>query len=122
MARGGTVKRLVIAFIVIGAAGYAAINPGVVDTFYRGIYPSDPAKAQALDMCFMENHEFNRLDADQRDACYSRMLQRLGEITPADRTNMNAIDLQRSAAQGSMPKSDIIRLQQNQLAAAHSPH
>ncbi|HXC26622.1 MAG TPA: hypothetical protein VNV38_01610 [Stellaceae bacterium] len=115
-------RRIVIAFIVIGAAGYAAINPGVVDAFYRDIYPSDPAKAQALDMCFVENHEFNRLNAGQRDACYQRMLQRLGEITPADRPNVNPIDLQRAAAQGSMPKSDIIRLQQNQIAAAHLPH
>ena len=121
MVLGRTLRRVVAAFVIIGAGGYAVTNPGMVKALYRGIYPSDPAKREALDMCFMENHEFNRLDADQRDTCYKRMLQPLGEITTSEQPNVNPIDLQRAAAQRSMPRNDIIRLEQNQTAA-HSPH
>ena len=120
MARGRTIRRTVLALIVIGAGAFAVVNPGVVKAFYRDIYPDDPAKRQALELCFMQDHKFNRLDADQRDACYTRMLQPLGEVTPSEQPNVNLVDLQRAAAQGSMPRNDIIRLQENQ-AAPHSP-
>ena len=121
MGLGRMIRRVLMALIVLGAGGFAAMNPGVVKAFYHGIYPSDPAKREALDMCFMENHKFNRLDAGERDACYKRMLQPLGEVTTSEPPNVNAIDLQRAAAEGSMPRNDIIRLQQNQTAP-HSPH
>ena len=114
-------KRMVLTLVVIGAGGYAAMNPGVVNAFYRGIYPDDPAKQQALELCFMQDHAFNRLDAGARDACYSRMLQPLGEMSTSGQPTVNMVDLQRAAAQGSMPRNDIIRLQENR-DAPHSPH
>lgn len=120
MALGRTVRRIAMMGVVLGAAGFAVMNPGMVKAFYHDIYPDDPAKRQALDMCFMENHKFNRLDADERDACYKRMLQPLGEITSSAPPNVNAVDLQRAAAQGSMPRNDIIRLQEDRTP--RSPH
>ena len=122
MALGRTIRRLMLALIVVGAGAFAAMNPGGVKAFYRDIYPDDPAKRQALELCFMQDHKFNRLDAGQRDACYQRMLQPLGEVPASDQANINMIDLQRAAAQGSMPRNDIIRLQENQAGAPHSPH
>jgi hypothetical protein len=99
--------------VILGAGAFAVMNPGVVKAFYDQIYPSDPAKREALDLCFMQDHKFNRLDADARDACYQRMLQPLGEINASDRPIVNAVDLQRAAATTSMPRSDIIRLQED---------
>jgi hypothetical protein len=112
---------MMMAFLILGGGAFAATNPGVVKGFYDDLYPSDPAKREALDMCFMENHQFNRLDADARDACYKRMLQPLGEVTATEQPSVNIIDLQRAAAQGSMPRNDIIRLQEDRHAP-HSPH
>ena len=117
-------RRPIIVLLVVGAAGFAAMKPEVVKAFYEGIYPSDPVKRQALDMCFMEDHQFNRLDAAARDACYRRTLFTLGEASPAPKAappKVNIVDLQRAAGQSSMPHNDIIRLQENQLAL-QSPH
>lgn len=107
--------------VILGAGAFAAMNPGVVKAFYDQIYPSDPAKREALDLCFMQDHKFNRLDADERDSCYQRMLQPLGEINSSERPVINPVDLQRAAAQGSMPRSDIIRLQEDRNVP-HPPH
>jgi hypothetical protein len=109
-------KRTVLGLAVITAGAFAALNPGVVKAFYEDIYPSDPTKSEALDMCFMENHTFNRLDSGERDACYKRMLRPLGEITAAAQASFNPVDLQRAAAQPNMPHNDIIRLQENRTA------
>jgi len=137
MAGGRTIRRLLVAGVVVAAGGFAAMNPGVVKAFYRDIYPDDPARRQALELCFMQDHKFNRLDTGEREACYKRMLMLVGAVSSSDQGNtINPIDLERAAAQGSVPRNDIIRLQQNQNAqnqnaqnqnaqnqnALHSPH
>ena len=117
-------KRPILVLLVIGAASFAAMKPETVKAFYEGIYPSDPVRRQALDMCFMEDHQFNRLDTSERDACYRRTLFTLGEASPAPKATqptVNLVDLQRVAGQGSVPHNDILRLQENQLAL-HSSH
>jgi len=120
-----TVRRLVMMLVVIGAAGFTITNPGVVTGFYEDLYPSDPAKRHALELCFMQDHKFNRLFANERDACYHRMLSSLGEIPAAgavsEQPTANLVDLQHSAGAGSAPRNDIRRLEQNENAA-HSPH
>ena len=114
-----------MAAVVIAAGGFAAMNPGVVKAFYEDLYPSDPLKRQALDLCFMQDHQFNRLDATERENCYHHMLQPLGELSssvaPADQPHTNLLDLQRAAGEGSMPRNDIRRLEQQQ-DALHSSH
>jgi hypothetical protein len=114
-------KRMALTLIVIGAGAYAAMNPGVVNAFYHDVYPDDPAKRQALELCFTQDHTFNRLDASARDACYSRMLPQLGEVSATRQPTVNMVDLQRAAAQSSMPRNDIIRLQEDRNAP-HPPH
>jgi hypothetical protein len=115
-------RRLTLAFVVIGAGGFAAIHPDAVKAFYENIYPSDPAKRQALDMCFTEDHKFNRLDATERDACYKRTMFTLGEVSPAGaaQPSVNLVDLHRAAGEGSLPRNDILRLQEDQAAARFS--
>jgi hypothetical protein len=113
-----TMRRGVMLLAVVGVGGFAAMNPSVVKGFYEDLYPSDPAKRQALELCFMQDHKFNRLDADQREACYHHLLSSLGDIPAAGaaalRPTANLVDLQRSAGAGSVPRNDIRRLEQNQ--------
>jgi len=114
----------VIAAALVGGGAFLAMNPGVVRGFYEDLYPNDPAKRQALELCFMQDHKFNRLEASEREACYRRMLQSIGDIPPPgaapQQANTNLVDLERAAAGGSMPRNDIRRLEQNQNAL-HRP-
>jgi len=125
MVRARTVRRWVMTLAVIGAGGFAITNPGLVKGLYEDLYPSDPAKRHALELCFMQDHKFNRLFADEREACYHRMLSSLGEIPAAgaatEQPTANLVDLERSAGAGNVPRNDIRRLEQNENAA-HSPH
>jgi hypothetical protein len=125
MALRRTVRRLVMALVVVGVGAFAVMNPSAVKAFYEDLYPNDPAKRQALELCFMQDHKFNRLEPDEREACYHRMLQPLGDISavnaPPDQPNANLVDLQRASGAGSMPRNDIRRLEQNQNPP-HSPH
>jgi hypothetical protein len=93
----------------------------VFKAYYEDLYPSDPARRHALELCFMQDHKFNRLFADAREACYHRMLSSLGEIpaagAAAEQPTANLVDLQHSAGAGNAPRNDIRRLEQNENAA-----
>jgi hypothetical protein len=120
-----TVRRAALAVAVVAAAGFAAIRPDIVKGYYNDLYPVDPAKRQALDLCFMQDHKFNRLDPDERDACYRHILYSVGDTAAGGsvKPDANPIDLQRAAGQtsNSMPKNDIRRLQQTENTI-HTPH
>jgi hypothetical protein len=124
MAFGRSIRRGVVVIAVIAAGGFAAIHPDAVKAFYEDLYPSDPAKRQALELCFMQDHKFNRLDSDEREACYHHMLLPAtissGAVTP-QQAETNLLDLQRAAGQGSMPRNDIRRLEQTH-DAVHASH
>jgi hypothetical protein len=83
------------------------------------------AKRQALALCFAQDHQFNRLNAGERDACYRHMLFRLGDPTPSGslvaQPPVNFVDLQRAAGEGSLPHNDVRRLEQTD-SANHSSH
>jgi hypothetical protein len=108
---------------VIGAGGFAAVHPDVVKAFYQDIYPSDPAKSRALEVCFMQDHKFNRLDAGERELCYRHVLSTVGEVPGegAAESEINPIDLQRAASEGSLRGNDIRRAEQTEKVA-HNPH
>ena len=114
--------RIVTALAVGGAAAFAVLHPDAVKAFYEDIYPNDPAKRQALELCFTENHKFNRLDAGERDACYRRTLYAVGDTstqTPVVPT-ANPIDLRQAAGQGRLQRNDIRRAEQTDTAL-HAP-
>jgi hypothetical protein len=116
--------RTMMALVVVGASGFAAINPGMVKAFYEDIYPSDPVMRQALDICFMEDHKFNRLDESARAACYRHTLSTLGGAAASAagyQAGVNPVDLQRTVAEGSLPRNDARRLEQTQ-DVLHSAH
>jgi hypothetical protein len=123
MSFGGSVKSALFAFAAV--SGFVAgVQPKVLENLYSDIYPSDPAMRDALDLCFAQDHAFNRLYSAERLDCYRHMLMPPGNMPPvakaATRPHINLLDLQRAAALGSMPRNDIRR--QQETDALHSPH
>jgi hypothetical protein len=123
---GGVSRRLLLVAIIAFAGGAASVHPEIIGNFYESIYPSDSAKRQALDLCFLQDHKFNRLDPEERDACYLRNLTpAIGRAAMAGTTaaaiEPNAVDLWRAAGEGQMPRNDIRRREQtlNALRIAH---
>jgi hypothetical protein len=119
MAFGRVLKRGLFAAVLLGGGGMAAAYPDVVSGYYHELYPSDPAKRQALELCFLQDREFNRLDADARERCYRRALvpaaAAAGMVTP-EPLLANAVDLQHAAGAGSMPRNDIRRAEEERAA------
>jgi hypothetical protein len=110
-----------IAAIALAAA---AAHPGAVSDFYEQIYPSDAAKRQALELCFLTDHKFNRLDPDQRAACYRERhvistQVALNSVLPpptapaSTASTANFVDLWRASGQGNLPQNDIRSQEQN---------
>jgi hypothetical protein len=126
MALGRIVRRLVFAGVIVAAGGFAEMHSGAIRDFYNGVYPSDPAMREALEVCFMQDHKFNRLDADSREACYRRAMvpvetsSRDGGLARQAAAAMNAVDLRRAAGEGSLPRNDVRRTEQMK-AALHLP-
>jgi hypothetical protein len=110
--------RSTLAAVVFGLGGaYIATHGEAIINLYEALYPNDPAKRQALDMCFLENHDFNRLDAAQRTACYQHA--RLSGAFTASIVGVvpaNDIDLRQAAAAGTMPRNDVRRAEQTRDA------
>jgi hypothetical protein len=115
-----SLRRVFSTLIIAAITGFVAMNPGKVRAFYEELYPSDPAKREALELCFAQNHQFNRLDSNQRATCYRESLYRLGESIVAQSTaqvqTANPLDLRRAAAMGAVPRNDIRRQEDEQNA------
>jgi hypothetical protein len=123
-------KWLLVVAVVAFAGGVASVHPGVFVGIWEEIYPSDTVKRQALELCFMQDHNFNRLDAAQRESCYRHARLPLqaalasnaaADMLVAARVTPNAVDLRRAAAEGTLPRDDIRRLEQTENAR-HSLH
>lgn len=124
MGFGRLVRRVLVVVIFTTAGGLAAMHFRDISNFYRAIYPSDPAKREALDLCFTQDHQFNRLDANARASCYSRALTPAAMVAgyaPAAGPVANPIDLQRAAAAGHMPRNDVRRTEETE-DVLHLPH
>jgi hypothetical protein len=66
--------RLVMVPLVFSVACLAYVHRDKIIDQYTAAYPSDPAKAAAMQQCIEHNKNFNRLDADDRQACYRKYL------------------------------------------------
>src|SRR5690242_8582868 len=67
--------KLPLGVAVLGLGlGVAAANSAALKGLYQDIFPTDPAKRMALQICFLQDHKFNRLDASAREACYNHAL------------------------------------------------
>ncbi|HEX3862033.1 MAG TPA: hypothetical protein VHY35_10120 [Stellaceae bacterium] len=102
---------------------------GIVWDTYRQLYPADPAERRALNECFTEDPQFNRLDPGARAACFRHNAPMMGATAaPATTASVasgaaveprpqpapsNFVDLWRAAGQGRMPQNDIRSQQDN---------
>jgi hypothetical protein len=66
--------RLVMVPLVFSVACLAYVHRDKIIDQYTAAYPSDPAKEAAMQQCIEHNKNFNRLDADDRQACYRKYL------------------------------------------------
>jgi hypothetical protein len=111
---------LLIVVIVMGVATVAVHSTGIRD-LYLNLYPIDPARRQALELCFAQDHEFKRLDAGERENCYRQVLVPLQARAGTTPVRANPVDLRHAAAAGSMSRNDVRRTEQMQ-DALHLPH
>jgi hypothetical protein len=95
------VARLVAALIGIAAAGVAMQSP-VVSGFVADVYPQDPARQEALNLCILADRNFNRLDPAARDACYRHAFAAPASLVPPLPTGRapNQVDLGRAGSRG----------------------
>ena len=119
-------RLLLIAGLIGAAMGYAVVRPDTISEIvgnrgglfdiYARLYPGDPVKREALDVCFRQDHNFNRLFAAERRACYNQMLPaaatRTSSGNPIGLQTANFVDLWQAAGRGHMPKNDIRAQQQ----------
>jgi len=66
--------RLVMVPLVFSVACLAYVHRDKIIDQYNAAYPSDPAKAAAMQECIAHDKNFNRLDGDDRQACYRKYL------------------------------------------------
>jgi hypothetical protein len=112
---GESMKPLLVATIIGIAAGTVAMQSPVVSGFVADIYPGDPARREALNLCAFADPNFNRLDRAARDACYQHALATLASTEQSMLTGHipNQVDLAREAGRGSSPRNDVRILQQS---------
>jgi hypothetical protein len=129
----GKMKILLLSGLIGAAIGGAVVRPaavtdliGAADTvvdLYDSVFPSDPLKREALDLCFRQNHGFNRLVTAERQSCYAAVLPTQQAAAQGGIRNLglhaaNFVDLWQAAGQGHMPKNDI-RAQQHAAQVFH---
>jgi hypothetical protein len=104
---------------VVGLAGLsigvAAANPGAIRNLMQSVYPAEPALRRALDQCFLQDRNFNRLDPKARESCYRALLPTIepaaaGAHVPTPPPNF--VDLWRAAGWGHTPQNDVRSEQQ----------
>ncbi len=89
------------------ALASAASFPGEIGAFYRGSYPTDWSKRQALSVCELTNATFVRYLASERADCYARMRN---TVALGDRTGVwSKHDRARGQLAQAMPSYQTVR-------------
>jgi hypothetical protein len=65
--------RLLIA-VLLASVAIGVVDIDAVAAWWLAMYPSDPEQTTALQLCYIENHQFNRMSADARHDCYKKWL------------------------------------------------
>jgi hypothetical protein len=69
---------ILIALLIIAGVFGAVEHDGVIAK-WRVMYPTDPKEDAALQLCFGENHQFNRMSDQARKDCYEKWIPRLSD-------------------------------------------
>jgi hypothetical protein len=88
--------------------------PPELNDAYAAAYPQDPLERQALDLCYQADQRFNRLNPDERAACYARALPAAPPaLASAPHSPVNFVDLRQAQGRGRQPPGDVRSAQQN---------
>jgi hypothetical protein len=67
---------ILIPFLII-AGVFLVLEHNQVIAEWRAMYPSDPREKAALQLCYDDNHQFNRMSDKASKGCYQKWLPRL---------------------------------------------
>jgi hypothetical protein len=73
-------KVVIAGLFIIATAAILAVNRHAIVAGWNTIYPSDPALKMALQVCYIEDRQFNRLSAASRKNCYDKWLPILSAV------------------------------------------
>jgi hypothetical protein len=99
------------------SVGVGMVRPAELWGVYRQLYPADPAEQRALNECFTQDPNFNRLNPAAREACYRHNVPALAAEHAQTLRHLptgNFVDLWRAAGQGHLPQNDVRAEQQNE--------
>jgi hypothetical protein len=71
-----------ILFLVIAGVFFVRERNEVIAK-WSAMYPSDPREKAALQLCYVEDHQFNRMSDQARKGCYEKWLPRLSDRVTA---------------------------------------
>ncbi len=72
---GQCLKQAPILISLLLIAGmFAILEHDRVSAEWRAIFPTERREATALQLCYTENHQFNRMSDQARKGCYDRWL------------------------------------------------
>jgi hypothetical protein len=80
MQRPWPLLAFLIALVIFGL-----IERGPIVRQWSAMYPSDHTEKTALQLCYIEDHGFNRLSPTARTVCYERWLPILAYAAQPDR-------------------------------------
>jgi hypothetical protein len=69
---------VLIPLLVIAGVFLVIEHDGVIAK-WSAMYPTDPREKAALQLCYQEDHQFNRLSEEARKGCYEKWLPRLAD-------------------------------------------
>ena len=103
------------AALLCAGCAIVIVRPDMVNGFYEQLYPSTPEQRRALNECFTQDPNFDRLDPAAREACYRHVLPSAAAVAARARATAagNFVDLWRAAGQGRLPQNDMRFEQQN---------
>jgi hypothetical protein len=65
--------------LLIIAGMFGTVRQDRVMAEWRAMYPTNPREMAALQLCFAENHQFNRMSDQARRDCYGEWMSRLSD-------------------------------------------
>jgi hypothetical protein len=75
-------SRFLFPLFLIALGGFGLVEHRAVTAQWTAMYPNDPDRQVALQHCFEDNHQFNRLSPAARSFCYEKYLPEIAAARP----------------------------------------